>query len=60
MLIMAGSLYTSAEYNYQNVFRNLVTAVILIGAIVFPFALGIQCSHLNKKNYKAVVLKYNP
>ena len=27
VFVMAGSLYTSAKYNYQNAFRNLVNNV---------------------------------
>ena len=46
----AGSPYTSAKSNYQNAFRNFF--VMLIGGIVFPFALGIQCLHENEKNRK--------
>ena len=49
---MAGSPYTSAEYNYENAFRNLSLFVMLIGAIVFPFALGIQCLPENEKTTK--------
>ena len=46
----AGSPYTSAESNYQNVIRNVF--VMLFGGIVFPFALGIQCLHENEKTAK--------
>ena len=47
---MAASPYSSAKYNYQNAFRNLFA--VLIGATVFPFALGIQCLHENEKTAK--------
>lgn len=38
--------YTPAECNYQNAFKLLF--VILIRAIAFTFALGIECLHENK------------
>ena len=47
---MAGSLNTSAEYNYQNAFGSLF--VMLIGAIVFLFTLRIQCLCENENTAK--------
>ena len=53
---MAGSLNTSAEYNYQNAIGRILF-VMLIGAIVFLLTLGIQCLGENENTAKVRVVK---
>ena len=40
----------SAEYHHQNAFWNVCLFVMLTGAIVFPFALGIQSVCIKMKS----------
>ena len=49
---MTGSLHTSTEYYRTTRIPFEILFVVLIGAIVFPFALGIQYLHENEKTAK--------